>query len=127
MHLLPSTPMNPINVNRLQLIAKVQANRDDHAAANAIAEAAYREVAAKWLHAQLELIGIGHLPARSMPRDMPQPEDHTGDYDGAIAMLQWSTDDRYELDESTFANLVLNQWHWSGSWAATNSSYSSSR
>lgn len=116
--------MKPINVNRLQLIAKVQANRDDHAAANAIAEAAYREVAAKWLQDQLDRIQAGQLPDRAMPRSLPQPEDHTSDYDGAIAMLQWSTDPQYELDESTFANLVLNQWHWSGSWAATNSSYS---
>lgn len=117
--------MNPINVNRVQLIAKVQANRDDHAAANTAAEAAYREAAARWLQGQLDRVQAGHMPDRSMPRSLPQPEDHTADYDGAIAMLQWSTDDTYELDESTFANLVLNLWHWTSSWASTNSSYSS--
>jgi hypothetical protein len=54
---------------------------------------------------------------------MPEPVDHTSDYDRVIAMLNMSVDSEIELDEDQFECFVLDQWGWSAKAMHTNMSY----
>ena len=52
-----------------------------------------------------------------------KPEDHTDDFERVIGLLEMSQDDNVELDEDQYQNYVMNDWHWSRNWVASNSKY----
>lgn len=53
-----------------------------------------------------------------------QPVDQTSDYDRAIKMLEMTVDENVVLDETQFANLVMDDWTWSNQFYTSNSVYS---
>ena len=55
---------------------------------------------------------------------LPQPENHTKDYDRVIKMLEMCVNDTVELDEHTFQCYVMDDWTWKRSFLASNSNYS---
>ena len=54
---------------------------------------------------------------------LPEPEDHTVDFDTALDMLEWEVGETVELDERTFRRLVRNEWAWRETFAANTASY----
>lgn len=54
---------------------------------------------------------------------LTQPTEQTKDYDQAIKMLEMSVDDTISLDSASFSQLVMNRWHWSGNFSASNKAY----
>lgn len=54
---------------------------------------------------------------------MPEPQDHTPDYDRVIAMLEMSVDTVIELDADSFDNYVMDNWAWRANALATNTMY----
>ena len=54
---------------------------------------------------------------------IPEPEDHTKDYDRVIRMLELSTEETIELAENEVEVYVMDRWSWSHSWAASNVQY----
>jgi len=115
--------MRPVPVSKDDLLAKVQANRDAHAAVYAEAVAAYRAQATEWHRKQAAAIPEGADIERYLK--LPEPEDHTGDYDAALKMITWCTDPTIVMDQETFRQLVLDEWGWTDSWRRNTSSYSS--
>ena len=56
---------------------------------------------------------------------MPEPHDHTDDYDTVIAMLEMCVDEVVEIDMQEFDNYVRDNWQWKANWSASNALYSS--
>jgi hypothetical protein len=54
---------------------------------------------------------------------LPEPQDHTIDYDRVIKMLEMSVDSLIELDEGAFDQYVMDNWSWKGDALATNEMY----
>ena len=43
---------------------------------------------------------------------LPEPDDHTADYDRVITMAEMSVLDVVDLSEDEFGMYVMDQWHW---------------
>jgi hypothetical protein len=54
---------------------------------------------------------------------LPEPEDHTDDYDRVIMMAHMSVEDTITLSEDEFAMYVMDQWRWKQDFAETTLRY----
>ncbi len=57
--------------------------------------------------------------------NLVRPADHTKSYDRAIRMCEMHQGDTVELSNEGFANFVMDDWHWTDQFMASNSPYSS--
>ena len=102
--------MKTVTVNRGVLLAKVLVNRTAHTNEYAAAMAEYRKAAiAEYQHYIGEIQQEGKVP-RNL--SLPEPEDHTRDYDRAIDMLDMSVVQEIELMAHEFNQLVRDEWEW---------------
>ena len=62
--------------------------------------------------------------AISQSFQLPEPEDHTDDYDRILAMARMQIDDVIEVSESEFGMYVTDQWAWSAPFTTTAFRYS---
>lgn len=116
--------MDTVKVVRVDVIAKLKENRATHKATFVEADANYRQVVVDALRARAnDVEGGGKI---QLFFELPKPEDHTEDYDTAIAMLEWCKDDLIELDQQEFGMYVLDKWRWELAFAANTMSYSNS-
>jgi hypothetical protein len=113
--------MQEITVNKAELVAKLQANRDEHRSMFIKAQEIYREKMIEELDRALEEARRGDRIRRAF--SLPVPEDHTEEFDTAIEMLQWETADEVLLSQSDFMRYVQNRWQWQASFAANTASY----
>jgi hypothetical protein len=114
--------LDTIEVVRADVIAKLKENREQHKATYEEADANYRQVCVDALRARAnDIEGGGRI---QLIFELPKPEDHTEDYDNAIAMLEWDQREKIELDQMDFRAYVLDKWHWERSFAANTMSYS---
>jgi len=115
--------MNTITVNKANLIETLILNRDEHRAIFEKATTAYRAKVIEALDRALADAKAGGDLRTYI--NLPVPEDHTDEFDTAIAMLEWDTADTVELTRGEFQQYVENQWGWRASFAANTMSYSS--
>lgn len=113
--------MNTVTVKKDDLIATVSKNRDEHRAIFLAAQDRYREKVIELLDSRLRQVRDGRPIDRSFT--LPEPVDYTAEYDAALQMLTWEVNDEVTLDQDSFRQLVLNQWHWARNFAANTSSY----
>lgn len=113
--------MQTITVSKDRLIGALRANRDEHRDIFLRAQEAFREKVIEVLDERLRAARDGDKIELWIA--MPQPEDHTPEYDKAIAMVEWAEGETIDLSEKDFARFVLNQWEWEGTWAANTRSY----
>ena len=116
--------MEKVTVNKSDLLTKVQTNRDNH-----------REVFESALE-QYEKDIVSHLKhmiadAKAGKRishyiDLPQPQDHTQDYDRVITMLTMAKDSEITIAERDFNMYVMDEWGWNASFAETTALYAAS-
>jgi hypothetical protein len=118
-----------ITVNKLDLIMKIQEERDKHKAIYDEAVGVYRarfiEEATRFAEDSLVKAARGEKFAQFMW--LPVPEEHTEDFDRAIEMLRWEVAEEVTLSEHDFATLVQNQWGWAKSFASNTTSYTPGR
>jgi hypothetical protein len=114
--------MDTITVNKADLIHTLEKNRNEHRAIFEKAQEAYREK----MIAELDRALDDAKNRRKIIRffNLPEPEDHTADFDTAIQMLTWDTGDLVDLDRRDFKRYVQNKWEWDTSFAANTRSYS---
>jgi hypothetical protein len=115
--------MKDVKVNREQLEQKVQENRNAHRAVFEDAQKNYRDLVIEELDKMLADARSGRKIIRAVL--LPEPEDHTEDYDRVLAMLDMSVDEVIELEEEDFKCYVLDQWGWQRSFASNTMRYSS--
>jgi hypothetical protein len=113
--------MESVTVLKADLIKKVTKNRKKHRAIFLKAQEAYRAEVINLLDQRLKAARDGKKI--NLVFRLPEPVDYTDSYDTALEMLSWETGDEIVLDEQTFKSLVLNQWSWTGLFAASTASY----
>lgn len=113
--------MEIITVDKARLTETLQQNRAEHRAIFEEAQRVYRQKWIDLLDQRLEDAKNGERIDRYFR--IPEPEDHTADFDAALDMLTWEVEDTVDLDERTFRRLVRNEWEWRASFAANTASY----
>lgn len=114
--------MQNIRVNKFELRDTLTKNRAEHRKIFEEAVEGYRKEVISRLEDHLERVKEGSLIRVYV--SLPQPSDHTADYDRALQMLEWSLDEEIEIDEQTFSELVMDDWSWKREFLTTNSAYS---
>lgn len=117
--------MRTITVKKGDLLRTVLYNRDKHAQTFQDAMEVYREQMIAELDRMIQEAKKGSKIRRAFA--LPEPEEHTADYDRVIQMLQMEVKDEVELDEIQFAQYVQDEWGWQRSFLANTSSYTSAK
>lgn len=114
--------MNKVTVRKSRLIEQVKANRKTHRTIFEEAIEGYRKACIKELDDTVARLKAGKVSRVYIMR--PLPTDHTKDYDNALAMLDMEVNDEVTIDESTFRQLVMDDWSWRTEFAASTMAYS---
>jgi hypothetical protein len=113
--------MENVRIDKSDLLKIIQENRAKHREVFEEAIEGYRKMAVAELERSIAAAKAGQQFARML--SLPEPVDQTKEYDRAIRMLSLSLDSAIVLDEQTFANLVMDEWHWTKHWTGSNSLY----
>lgn len=116
--------MRTVTVRKVELIEKLTTNRATHRAQFEAALDGWHRV----VLAELQSAVLDALAARQYRTffQLPQPSDHTEEYDRALAMLGMEVGDTVELTDIEFAELVMDNWRWKNDFLSTNASYAPS-
>ena len=113
--------MKSIKAKVSEVLDILKKNRDLHREIFIAAQKIYRSEVIRKLDQALQAAKDG----KEFPSyiQIPEPEDHTKDYDRVIRMLELSTEETIELSEQEVEVYVMDRWSWSHSWAASNIRY----
>jgi hypothetical protein len=113
--------MRTVTVDRNEFLQRVQQNRDNHRAVFEEAVDGYRNRLLAELERRIRDLKRGRHIDQYI--GLPEPEDHTDDYDRIIAMAQMSVTDTLELTDDEFAMFVMDQWRWKQSFTDSTHRY----
>ena len=113
--------MRKVNIDCGELTKVVKANRDKHNAEYLEAKANYRGKVLEALDERRQDIANG--ADISLYFQLPEPQDHTADYDRVLRMLEMSNDRSIELDGLEFDQYVMDNWSWSQNAKMINTTY----
>lgn len=116
-----SKGMDTTKVKRDVLLGIVTTNRDAHRDLFLKAQEGFRVQVVKRLDEMLADARAGRRYDLSV--NMAPPVDQTKDYGRVIRQLELSVDEVIELDETQFANYVMDDWNWSQNVRHLNSTY----
>lgn len=116
--------MFQITVVKKDLIVKIKANREEHRSIFDEAIVGYRAYVTDKLEERIKRLEAGQTIEESFR--FAVPEDHTGDYDRVIAMLEMDTNEEITLEEDLYACYVDNDWAWAKNFALQNAGYTTS-
>jgi hypothetical protein len=116
-----ATIMQKVTVRREELLERLRHNRDNHRTIFEKALDGYRERLLEELEGRLEDLRKGRKIDQYI--GLPEPEDHTSDYDRVITMVEMSISDEIELSSTEFAQFVMDQWSWREGFVTTASNY----
>lgn len=114
--------MRTVKVKKTELIEKLTANRAAHRAQFEAALAGWEQAVLAELQQALDDARAGKQYRTYFA--LPQPSDHTEDYDRALAMLTMEVEDTVTLTDVEFSELVMDNWRWKPDFLSTNASYS---
>jgi uncharacterized protein YifE (UPF0438 family) len=114
--------MREVKVRRSDLLGKVKANREKHKSNYEKAIAVYKQEAVEAIQKLLDDAKAGDIRHGV---SLVKPEQHLEEYDQAIQMLEMSVDDEVRLDQSEFAQYVMDKWAWARAFENTTMSYAS--
>ncbi len=114
--------MKKVKVSKSRLIESMTKNRENH-------RKIFLEALDGWKKKVIEELEKSVADARDGKQfrtslHLPQPTDHTSDYDTVIAMAEMSVDDDIELDHVEFLRYVRDEWGWKEDFLSTSSLYS---
>lgn len=113
--------MKTVRVGRDELLGKLRENRSAHRDLFLEAQKGYRVAVISELDQMLAEARAGSPIRRGIA--LPEPQDHTDDYDTVISMLEMSVDSDVELSHSEFSQYVRDDWSWKAMAMHVNSSY----
>lgn len=120
--------MQSTRIQKEKLREIVQRNRDAHRGEFEKALGEYKKAVIHYLEKQIKSAEKGRLVDNYI--SIPQPQDHTVDYDQVLEMLDLSVDDTITLTYRDFSQYVRDDWGWKGEFAQTSetlSAYNASR
>jgi hypothetical protein len=97
-----------VNVKRLDLLKKLERNRERHLKQYEDAKVGYKKK-------------LG-LKVR-MPIHLPQPECYVSEYDTAIGMLRMSSDHHVSVSQVEYRQFVNDEWRWKESFLSNTVAY----
>ena len=106
-----------------RLLEEISANRDNHRKIFLEAIDGFKIQAVEVLEQKIEMLKKGKKTELYVR--MPEPEDHTRDYDRVIAMISENLLGEIELTEAEFAQYVLDDWQWKNEFLSVSNSYTS--
>jgi hypothetical protein len=115
--------MHSVKVKRSELLEKIKKNREGHRDLFLKAQEGYRLDVIAELEQHLKDARERKKISRAL--SLPEPQDHTDDYDSVIAMLEMSVEEVIELDAGSFQQYVLDKWAWKRAADVTNIGYAS--
>jgi hypothetical protein len=113
--------MRTVQVDRDEFIAEVTTNRDNHREVFEQALAGYHSRLSRELERRLHDLRKGRRIEQYI--GLPEPEDHTDDYDRVLRMAEMSVSDTLELSEDEFGQYVMDQWRWKQAFTDSTSLY----
>ncbi len=113
--------MRTVTVHRDEFLTRVRENRDNHRQVFEEAVEGYRNRLTNELERRIRDLKRGRQVDQYI--GLPEPEDHTDDYDRILAMAEMSIDDTLELTEDEFAMYVMDQWRWKQSFSHSTALY----
>lgn len=113
--------MKVVTVDRDDFLQKVRANRAGHRQVFEAALSGYRDRLTRELERRIYDLKRGRRVDQYI--GLPEPEDHTEDYDRVITMAEMSVLEVVELSEDEFAMYVMDQWRWKQSFSETSARY----
>jgi hypothetical protein len=102
--------MNSVKVHKAELLEKVKRNREAHRALFLKAQEGYRTAVIAELDRMFADAKDGKPIRRAI--SLPEPVDHTADYDRVISMLEMSAEDIVQISAEQFDQYVLDNWRW---------------
>ena len=114
--------MENVKVKKTETLKILRTNRDAHQAIFAEAVDGYKAQVIDILEGHIADIKAGKV--KSVTVTLPQPENHTKDYDRAIKMLEMSVDKDVTMDEHSFQCYVMDDWTWKRQFLSSNAFYS---
>ena len=113
--------MQRVTVDKSEFVERVGKNRDRHRAVFEQALEGYRARMVAELERRIEDLRRGRRIEQYI--GLPEPEDHTADYDRVLAMAEMSIHDTVELTQEDFAMYVMDQWRWKQDFTETTTRY----
>jgi excinuclease UvrABC nuclease subunit len=113
--------METIDVSKVELLAKLKQNREEHKDLFQKAQVKWREKFIEALDERLAQAKAGK-PV-SIFFSLPEPVNYTEAFDQAILMVEWAQGAIITLDERDFRRYVMNQWEWAKVFAENTASY----
>lgn len=113
--------MKTVVISKEKLLKKIKENRESH-------RKTFEEAFEGWKNRVLEELEKAMYDAK-FGRDfrtyfnLPQPEDHTPEYDAVIDQITWSEQDTIELDFHQFDQFVRDDWGWKQDFLSNTSMY----
>jgi hypothetical protein len=112
-----------VRCKRSELLEKVKENRSEH-------RKVFEDALAGWEDAVVKRLATMVKNAKDKKKfelqvGLPQPQDHTNDYDRVIAMLELSVDETVVIDHRQFAQYYMDDWGWKNDFITTASTYTS--
>lgn len=116
--------MDNVSVDKNTLIHKLRDNRSKHLEVWEQATAGWRRSVMAALAVAMETFA-NEWSTKDMNFQFlfPEPVSHLDEYDQALEMLGWETEDKVTLDSMTFKHLVMDNWDWSRSFHASTNQY----
>ena len=111
-----------LKYKRETLLKVLKENHKKHLDNYGVALRQYGKELKEELENKLSRITAGELVEGNS--SLVRPEEHTSDYDRAIRMFEMTTEEEIELDQSTFCQLVMDEWDWKRNFSANTLSYS---
>ena len=118
---MPSSTMSEMCIKVVDLAEAIQENMEVHREDFLQAQKVYSKEIVKWLEQSLEDARNGNKIVRHIT--LPEPEDHTADYERALRMLAMCQDTTIMISQHEFAQYVMDDWGWKAGWSATMSNY----
>jgi hypothetical protein len=110
-----------VTIRKTALLAVLKTNRARHRDIFLKAQDGFRARVIEELDRRLAEARAGHHVDLSIR--LPEPQDHTEDYDREIRMLEMHTGDAVTIGAHLFDQIVMDRWGWSAAFNATNSAY----
>jgi hypothetical protein len=116
-----------VNVNRLELLAKLRENLEVHRAEYKEALAEFHVRLAEDLKLAAKKVAKTENAAdlKNFSFSIQFPPNHEQDFVDVIEMLEMSVDDTINLDSESFKAYIKNEWNWQHHFRAAKMAYAS--
>ncbi len=118
--------MKTVKIKREELLAVVRENKEKHIAEYIESVEDFKKAVVVITKNNLKLVNTGELDSIAKVKNLPAvPNSYEQSYTRAIRMLELSIEDIIELDDTTFNQLVLDEWNWKSNFQLSGSLYKS--